>query len=156
MWDIISQELSRGLPDTSEFIRVSLRLFLAMILGGIIGMEREQNDKPAGLRTHILVAMGSALFVIVPLELGMPMGEISRTVQGVATGIGFLGAGAIVKQSATDDVKGLTTAAGIWLTAGVGVALGLGSLGIALLAVLLTWVTLAIVGYIKLKLEAKA
>lgn len=155
MWEIISQELSRGLPDTSEFIRVSLRLILAMILGGIIGMEREQNDKPAGLRTHILVAMGSALFVIVPLELGIPMGEISRTVQGVATGIGFLGAGAIVKQSATDDVKGLTTAAGIWLTAGVGVALGLGSLGIALLAVLLTWVTLAIVGYIKLKLEAK-
>ncbi|NOU41985.1 MAG: MgtC/SapB family protein [Methyloglobulus sp.] len=156
MWEIISQELSRGLPDTSEFIRVSLRLILAMILGGIIGMEREQNDKPAGLRTHILVAMGSALFVIVPLELGISMGEISRTVQGVATGIGFLGAGAIVKQSATDDVKGLTTAAGIWLTAGVGVALGLGSLGIALLAVLLTWVTLAIVGYIKLKLEAKA
>ncbi|MEQ1557737.1 MAG: MgtC/SapB family protein [Methyloglobulus sp.] len=133
-----------------------MRLILAMILGGIIGMEREQNDKPAGLRTHILVAMGSALFVIVPLELGISMGEISRTVQGVATGIGFLGAGAIVKQSATDDVKGLTTAAGIWLTAGVGVALGLGSLGIALLAVLLTWVTLAIVGYIKLKLEAKA
>lgn len=143
---IVIEELSSGLPNSDELIRVCLRLVIAIILGGLIGLEREKNDKPAGIRTHMLVAMGSALFVLVPLELGIPLSEISRTVQGVATGIGFIGAGAIIKLTDSQEVQGLTTAAGIWLTAGVGVAVGLGSLGIALLAVIFSWLILAVMG----------
>ncbi len=153
MESIIIQELSAGLPDTDELVRVILRLLIAVVLGGIIGLEREKNDKPAGLRTHMLVAMGSALFVLVPMELGMPLNDIGRAIQGVAGGIGFIGAGAIIKQSQAEEVQGLTTASGIWLTAGVGVAAGLGSLGIAVLAVVLTWLTLAVVGRVQLQLK---
>lgn len=137
------------MPDASELIRVTLRLLFAMILGGIIGLEREKNDKPAGVRTHMLVAMGSALLVLAPLELGVSLNEIGRIIQGVAAGIGFIGAGAIIKQTQNEEVLGLTTAAGIWLTAGIGVAVGLGSLGIAALSVALTWLTLAVIGRIR-------
>jgi putative Mg2+ transporter-C (MgtC) family protein len=152
---IILEELSSGLPNNDELIRVCLRLVIAIILGGLIGLEREKNDKPAGIRTHMLVAMGSALFVLVPLELGIPLGEISRTVQGVATGIGFIGAGAIIKLTDAQEVQGLTTAAGIWLTAGVGIAVGLGSLGIALLAVIFSWLILAVMGQFQYRKEKK-
>lgn len=152
---IVLEELSSGLPNSDELIRVCLRLVIAIILGGLIGLEREKNDKPAGIRTHMLVAMGSALFVLVPLELGIPLGEISRTVQGVATGIGFIGAGAIIKLTDAQEVQGLTTAAGIWLTAGVGIAVGLGSLGIALLAVIFSWLILAVMGQFQYRKEKK-
>jgi len=74
----------------------------------------------------MLVSLGAALFVLVPLEAGMPIGDVSRVMQGIVTGIGFLGAGTILKGSSFEDVKGLTTAAGIWLTAAIGVATGLG------------------------------
>lgn len=152
---IVLEELSSGLPNSDELIRVCLRLVIAIILGGLIGLEREKNDKPAGIRTHMLVAMGSALFVLVPLELGMPLNEISRTVQGVATGIGFIGAGAIIKLTDSQEVQGLTTAAGIWLTAGVGVAVGLGSLGIAVLAVIFSWLILAVMGQFNYRKDKK-
>lgn len=149
MGSILIEEFTSGLPDASELIRVTLRLLFAMILGGIIGLEREKNDKPAGVRTHMLVAMGSALLVLAPLELGVSLNEIGRIIQGVAAGIGFIGAGAIIKQTQNEEVLGLTTAAGIWLTAGIGVAVGLGSLGIAALSVALTWLTLAVIGRIR-------
>ena len=96
----------------------------------------------------MLVAMGSALFVLVPLELGMSLSDMSRTIQGVAVGIGFIGAGTIIK-NCNEGVQGLTTAAGIWLTSGVGVAAGLGSLKIAGLTVALTWLILALIGHVE-------
>jgi putative Mg2+ transporter-C (MgtC) family protein len=94
----------------------------------------------------MLVALGAALFVIAPLEFGMSSEGMSRVVQGLATGIGFLGAGAILKMEREREITGLTTAAGVWLTAAIGVAVGLGRWGSAALGVALTWVILAVLG----------
>ncbi|WP_395763927.1 MgtC/SapB family protein [Stutzerimonas balearica] len=125
------------LPDLREVARVSTRLLVAAALGGLLGYERELKRKAAGLRTHMLVALGAALFVLVPLQAGVPKEDVSRVMQGIVTGIGFLGAGTILKGSSVEDVKGLTTAAGIWLTAAIGVAAGMGHEATAVLSSLL-------------------
>lgn len=128
-WEILSRTVASefsDIPDLEHGVRVSVRLLLAALLGGVLGYEREYKGKAAGLRTHMLVALGAALFVLVPLEGGMPLEDLSRVMQGIVTGIGFLGAGTILKGSSQRDVKGLTTAAGIWLTAAIGVATGMG------------------------------
>ena len=117
----------------------------------MIGMQRERSGKAAGLRTHMLVCLGTALFVIAGAEIGMQQDAMSRVIQGLATGIGFLGAGAIIKMESTREIRGLTTAAGVWMTAAIGVAVGLGHLGTAALGVLFAWVVLAVV----LKLEPR-
>lgn len=123
-------------PDVKELTRILLRLTLAVFLGGLIGYEREAAGKPAGLRTHMLVAMGSALFVLVPLQAGVPLTDMSRVLQGLTSGIGFLGAGAIIKLNSEEDVRGLTTAASIWTVAAIGVACGLGRESTAVIATL--------------------
>jgi len=101
----------------------------------------------------MLVALGSTLFVLVPLETGMQLADTSRVVQGIATGIGFIGAGAILKLASEREVLGITTAAGIWMTAAAGVAVGTGRLGIAAISIAFTWIILAIVGRIEARLE---
>jgi putative Mg2+ transporter-C (MgtC) family protein len=148
MEDFIWQELTAGLPDVQGFLRVTFRLLAAMLLGAIVGLERESTGQPAGVRTHMLVALASALFVMVPLEVGMPLADLGEIAQGVATGIGFIGAGAILKLSKDGVIQGLTTAAAIWMTAAVGMTVGLGGLGIGALSVTLAWVILAIIGRI--------
>lgn len=153
--NLIVEELTRGLPDGDQLIRIMIRLFAAMMLGAIIGLQRERAGKPAGLRTHMLVAMGSALFV-----LGCSAGEMSlegqsRVIQGVATGIGFIGAGAILKREKQREIEGLTTAAGIWVTSATGVAVGLGEIGVAALSVAFTWIVLAVVGRFERSDEVK-
>ena len=100
---------------------IFLRLVISVVAGGLIGLEREVVHKPAGVRTHMLVCLGSALFVLATLET-LP-NEVARIIAGVATGIGFLGAGTIFKSK--DAVHGLTTAASVWSVAGVGIAIGL-------------------------------
>jgi putative Mg2+ transporter-C (MgtC) family protein len=147
--DIILEELTAGLPDARQFARIVIRLLVAMLLGALVGIQREQTGKPAGLRTHMLVAMGAALFVLAPVEAGMTSDDLSRVIQGLATGIGFIGGGAILKLSEEREIKGLTTAAGVWMTAAMGVAVGLGRIGMALLSALLTWFILAVVGKIE-------
>ena len=149
------EELAGGLPDWAQFERVIIRLLAAMILGAIIGVQREQTGKPAGLRTHMLVAMGSTLFVLGGSAAGMSMSDLSRVIQGLATGIGFIGAGAILKLREQREIEGLTTAAGIWMTAAVGVAVGLGRIGLAFLSVILTWIVLAVIGRIEQAIELK-
>ncbi|HEY6400303.1 MAG TPA: MgtC/SapB family protein [Blastocatellia bacterium] len=143
--DAILEELTAGLPDARQFARIVIRLLLATLLGGILGAQREHTGKPAGLRTHMLVALGAALFVLAPLEFGMDSDALSRVIQGLATGIGFIGAGAILKLSQKREIQGLTSAAGIWMTAAIGVAVGLGRLWTAILSMLLTWFILAVV-----------
>lgn len=133
------------LPDAAEFTRVLLRLLLAALLGGLLGIEREHKGKAAGVRTHMLVSMGSALFVLLASQGGMQDAELSRVLQGVIAGIGFLGAGTILKGEHEDKVRGLTTAAGIWLTAAIGVAAGLGRESTAVLSTLLALGVLALV-----------
>jgi putative Mg2+ transporter-C (MgtC) family protein len=142
---MIWEELIAGFSDTREIVRVIIRLLAAMLLGAVVGVQREHTGKPAGLRTHILVAMGGALFILAPLEFGMNADGLSRVIQGLVAGIGFLGAGAILKLSEERQIAGLTTAAGIWMTAAVGVAVGLGRLGIGLIGTILTLITLSLV-----------
>ena len=122
-WAIISSTVTAefsDITDTEDATRVSSRLLIATILGGLLGYERERKRKAAGLRTHMLVALGAALLVLVPVQAGMSLEDISRVIRGTVTGIGFLGAGTILKGSSVENVKGLTTAAGIWLTAAIG------------------------------------
>ena len=140
MWQEIIQTLSEefsGTTDTAQTTRVLLRLLTAALLGGVVGYEREHHGKAAGLRTHMLVAMGAALFVLVPQQAGMLIEDMSRVIQGVVAGIGFLCAGAIIKNRAEEDVHGLTTAASVWMTAAIGIACGLGREVIAVLSTLL-------------------
>jgi putative Mg2+ transporter-C (MgtC) family protein len=137
------EELSKSLPDAHEAARVIVRLFAALIAGAVIGGQREHLHRPAGLRTHMPVCMGVALFVVGTEDLGAD--ALSRVIQGIATGIGFLGAGAIMKEKEEHQIHGLTTAAGIWMTSAIGAAIGLGRLGTALVGTIFAWFVLAIV-----------
>jgi putative Mg2+ transporter-C (MgtC) family protein len=112
-------------------------------VGALIGYERERVGKAAGLRTHMLVSLGTALFVISAIEFGMGEDAVSRVIQGLVTGIGFLGAGVIMKIQEEREIRGLTTAAGVWMTAAASVAIGLGQIGVGVIAGVLTWVVLA-------------
>jgi putative Mg2+ transporter-C (MgtC) family protein len=144
--DIFWEELAYGLPDVRQLVRVIIRMVAATSLGAIVGFERERAGKPAGVRTHMLVSLGTAVFVLACSGAAMRIEDLSRVIQGIVTGIGFLGAGSILKLSEERDIQGLTTAAGIWMTAAIGVAVGLGSLGVALLSTLFTLIILALAG----------
>jgi putative Mg2+ transporter-C (MgtC) family protein len=144
--DVFWEELTSGLPDARQFAHVIIRLIAATLMGALIGYQRERAGKPAGLRTHILVTLGTTVFVLACSGVGMSMDGLSRVIQGIVTGIGFIGAGSILKLSEEREIKGLTTSAGIWMTAAIGVAVGLGSLGVALLSTLLTLIILSLVG----------
>jgi putative Mg2+ transporter-C (MgtC) family protein len=133
------------LPSAAEAARISVRLLIAALLGGLLGYEREQQGKSAGVRTHMLVATGAALFVLIPQQAGVSEADLSRVIQGVVAGVGFLGAGTIIKGGDEEHVRGLTTAAGIWLTAAIGVAAGLGRESSAILCTLLALLILSVV-----------
>ena len=147
MLDIILATLRAEFSDLLEVeqvTRVSVRMTVALLLGALIGWDRERREADAGLRTHMLVSLGAALFVLVPAESGMGAEELSRVVQGLVSGIGFLGAGAVLKMGSEGRIHGLTTAATIWATAAVGMSAGLGREGTAMLAtafilVVLVW-----------------
>jgi putative Mg2+ transporter-C (MgtC) family protein len=142
--ELLWQELTHGLPDGRQLATVLIRVIAAVLLGGIVGIEREKARKPAGLRTHILVSLGTAVVVLACAGSGMDMAGLSRVIQGIVTGIGFIGAGSILKLDEERDIRGLTTAAGLWLTAAVGVACGLGALGVALIGAVLALIILAL------------
>ena len=119
------------------------RLLLAALLGGAIGVEREWRNKEAGLRTNILIAIGSALFTLMSIELtDARTGDTSRVAAQIVTGIGFLGAGAIMRTNG--GIQGLTTAATIWVNAAVGVAAGGGEYHLAFIATAVTLVVLLV------------
>ncbi|HAT15663.1 MAG TPA: hypothetical protein DCS91_20680 [Microcoleaceae bacterium UBA11344] len=137
-------------PD--NWLGILLRLCLALLVGGIIGWERQLRHKPAGFRTHMLVSMGSALFVLIPLALGKNENgrdAIERVIQGIASGVGFLGAGEILRQSKQEigevEVHGLTSAAAIWVSAALGTAAGCGLWQLALIGALLSLFVLKVV-----------
>ena len=148
MTSVFLEELTSGLPSLAQIARIIIRLVAAALLGALIGIQREHAGKPAGVRTHMLVALGGSLFVIASLEFGMSTSDLSRVIQGLATGIGFIGAGAILKLKEIGEVAGLTTAAGLWMTSAIGIAVGLGRWGSATLSVILTLIILSIVGKI--------
>ncbi|MFL6717236.1 MAG: MgtC/SapB family protein [Burkholderiaceae bacterium] len=137
IWTTVNEEFSdlTDLKDLKDLTRVTLRLLVAALLGALVGYDREARNKSAGLRTHMLVALGSAIFILTPLQADMTLGNFSRVLQGVIAGIGFLGAGAILKLQRDEEIQGLTmaataataaTAASIWITAAIGIAAGMG------------------------------
>ena len=139
MWNTISATLAAEFSDLTnpeDLTRVIVRVLLASVLAGLVGYERERRGSTAGLRTHMMVALGVSLLVVASQQSGMDSESVSRVIQGVFAGIGFLGAGAIIKQDDKDQVRGLTTAASIWATAGIATAAGLGREGTAIVATL--------------------
>jgi putative Mg2+ transporter-C (MgtC) family protein len=130
-----------------------LRLGFAVIVGGLIGLNRDLHGKPAGLRTHALVALGTALVValVVPpgVEVAQRADALGRVIQGVLTGTGFLGAGVILHDARGSRVHGLTTAAAIWVTALIGVGCGAGAYALTLIAVALAFLVLLFGGGIE-------
>jgi putative Mg2+ transporter-C (MgtC) family protein len=153
--DIIWEELTSGLPDVRQLVHVLIRLIAATVLGAVVGIQRERAGKPAGLRTHMLVTLGTAVFVLACSGVGMSSDALSRVIQGIITGIGFIGAGSILKLSEEREIQGLTTAAGIWMTAAVGVAVGLGSLGVALLSTLFTLIILSFASRVEHQIDER-
>lgn len=133
-----------GVSSLRQLVRVLYTLLVAMAAGALIGAQRELSGKPAGLRTHMLVALGTAMFVVAGTHSGMDNESLSRVIQGIAAGIGFLGAGTILKDPTHPRVSGLTTAASIWATAGIGVAIGLGEFLVGLVGAALTWLILSL------------
>lgn len=123
-------------------IDLMLRLLLAAGLGAAIGIEREWHQKPAGLRTNILIALGSALFTTLSIQIAHASGTPDRVASQIVTGIGFLGAGAILRSGRS--VHGMTTAATIWVNAAIGMAAGAGQFVMASVATLITLIVLAL------------
>jgi putative Mg2+ transporter-C (MgtC) family protein len=142
--DAVYQDFA-DLGDGSRLAHIALRLVIAALLGGVLGYQRELVGKAAGLRTHMLVSVGSAFFVMVPQLEGMALGDMSRVLQGIITGIGFLAGGAILKLTSEKEIQGLTTAAGIWLATAIGIAVGFGRLGTAIVGAVFAFLILGAV-----------
>lgn len=142
-------------------LEIALKLTLAVLFGGILGWEREEQRKPAGLRTHMLVALGASSVTIAALYLAHPgvlQGDIlqldpTRVIEGVIGGIGFLGAGSIIRSRGS--VEGITTAASIWVAGALGVAAGLGLYMLALLTVIFSLVILRLIGMLERRYTKK-
>ena len=141
---------------------VVARLVVAVVLGGLIGWNRERLDKPAGLRTHMMVTLGSAAFVLLALDLsstapgvlGTQGMDPTRVIQGVAGGIGFLGAGSIIQSRG--EVSGVTTASGIWVAGALGVACALGAYEAAITIAIISLLVLGVLGRLERRLKAKS
>ncbi|MDQ3801460.1 MAG: MgtC/SapB family protein [Acidobacteriota bacterium] len=153
--DIFWEELTAGMPTARQLAQIIIRLLAATLLGAAIGIQRERVGKPAGLRTHTLVTLGTCVFVIAGGAYGMSSDGLSRVIQGIVTGIGFIGAGSILKLNEERDIQGLTTAAGVWMASAIGVAVGLGALGLAILATILTLIILTLVGRIEFQINKR-
>ena len=147
IWNTVLSEFS-DIPDAAQITRITLRLLVAAALGGLLGYERETQGKSAGVRTHMLVAIGAALFVLIPQQAGASTADLTRVLQGLIAGVGFLGAGAIIMGTKQVETQGLTTAVGIWVTAAIGVAAGMGRESTAVLSTLVALFVLSVVPWI--------
>ncbi len=147
IWNTVAGEFS-DMPDATQITRITLRLLVAAILGGLLGYEREVQGKSAGVRTHMMVAIGAALFVLIPQQAGASTADLTRVLQGLIAGVGFLGAGTIIMGTREVETRGLTTAAGIWVTAAIGVAAGMGRESTAVLSTFLSLFVLSVIPWI--------
>ncbi|MBN1539915.1 MAG: MgtC/SapB family protein, partial [Candidatus Thermoplasmatota archaeon] len=136
-----------------EWLQILLKLMITLGASGLIGLEREITGHKAGIRTQILVGIGSTSLVMLGVYNDMKVDEIARIIAGIATGLGFLGAGAIMKEGL--NVKGLTTAATIWVNASIGAAIGLGSYMIGISSLVITMVVLSIFALLERYLHLK-
>lgn len=153
--ETIWEQTGWTLPSAEQAVRVVARLATAALLGAIVGLEREWRGRVAGVRTQSMVALGAALFVLVPLEMGANVADLSQMVKGIAAGVGFLGAGAILKNVPEQEIKGLTTASTIWVTAAVGMASGAGQAWLALTTVFVSLLALIVLGKAETKSDGK-
>ncbi|WP_141731762.1 MgtC/SapB family protein [Oligoflexus tunisiensis] len=144
IWDGVVAEFS-DLPSLQTATRLVIRLLVGAVLGGLIGYEREWRGKDAGLRTHMLVCLGTAFVVAAVQQAHMPFEDMSRVIQGIMAGIGFVGAGSILKRTDKRKVEGLTTAASIWFTACIGIVVGLGREASAVIGTLFALGVLALI-----------
>jgi putative Mg2+ transporter-C (MgtC) family protein len=126
-------------------------ILLALLLSAIIGLNRERSDHPAGLRTHILVGVGSCVFTLLSI-FAFGNGDPGRVASQILPGLGFLGAGAILKQENT--IVGITTAASLWATAAIGMSVGTGAWLLAILLTLSIWITLVVIRYFEVRVLA--
>ena len=149
IWSTLRAEFS-DLADPGDLTSFLVRIVLAVALAAVVGYDRERRGSTAGLRTHMLVGVGAALLVVAAEQSGMDQDNVSRVIQGLFAGIGFLGAGAIIKQR-DDEVRGLTTAASIWTTAAIGTAAGLGREATAIITTVLVFAILTLL----LRLEGR-
>lgn len=156
VWLAIQAEFA-DIADLREVTQILVRLLMAAVLGAVLGFEREHKGKSAGVRTHMLVCLGAALFVLAPSMAGADEQALSRVVQGIVAGIGFLGAGTILKGNGqeTSHVKGLTTAAGLWMTAAIGTAAGVGREATAVISTVLALLVLGSMPLLVEKLEGE-
>jgi putative Mg2+ transporter-C (MgtC) family protein len=132
--DLLWSELTGGIPMDNTW-RDLIRCFAQHVLGAAIGYEREKRVNRPDCRTHILVTAGTTVFILGLSRSRLPTNSdaISRVIQGIITGIGFVGAGSIMKRETEKNIQGITTSAGIWMTAAIGITIGLGGLGLAIL-----------------------
>jgi putative Mg2+ transporter-C (MgtC) family protein len=147
---------ARELFGDPEYFDIAARLFAALVVGGLIGLERTYRGRPAGFRTHALVCLSTSLLMLITVYEtrwfpGLTQGRITldptRMAQGIMTGIGFLGAGTIMREGLS--VRGLTTAASLWITAAIGILIGIGFFFPALVATALTLVTLSLFRWVE-------
>ena len=139
--DVLRAELA-DLGNLAEHVRVVVRLFVATALAACLGWERERSGAVAGLRTHMLVALGVAVMIVGSQQSGISQAELSRVLQGIFAGVGFVGAAAIIRPH-DNQVHGVTTAASIWATAAIAAAAGLGLEALAIVATIFAVVILA-------------
>ena len=144
--------LDTSIWSIDEWLNLVLKLSLSLLVGALIGLNRQSEKKPAGLRTHMLVTFGATIFVMASLQSSqgkVSPDALSRVIQGITAGVGFLGAGEILRQSDIEKnqvkVRGLTSAAAIWVSSALGVAIGAGLYPLALVSVLMTWITLSLI-----------
>lgn len=154
IWSAVLQEFS-DVVDLHEATVICIRLSMAALLGALIGYDRERRGKEAGLRTHMMVSVGAALFIMVPMRGGMEIADASRVLQGIITGIGFLGAGAILKQDRHASIRGLTTASSIWVAAAIGIAAGMGREITAVMGTLFALFILVVVRRVEPRIEPR-
>jgi putative Mg2+ transporter-C (MgtC) family protein len=132
----------KNMPLEAQFTAI-FNLFLTGLLSGLVGLDRERLDRPAGLRTHMMVGLGACLFTLLS-AYAFPGSDPARIASQIVVGIGFLGAGTILKREATGEVHALTTAASIWATAAIGMAVGSGAWFLAIGATLIIWFVLSV------------
>ncbi len=142
--DFLQNELGLGPDGFSGLLRIGYRLIAAGVLAAVIGYERETAGKAAGLRTHTLVAIGTAVFILAGIRTEMSTDGLSRVIQGIITGIGFIGAGSILKNRIDGDVSGITTSAGVWVASAIGAACGLGQVGLGVVGTVLAFLVLKV------------
>lgn len=135
-----------SLMDLNLQISLALNITLAMILSSVIGINRERSQKSAGLRTHMLTGTGACIFTILSLY-AFPESDTSRVASNIVTGIGFLGGGIIIQRK--NEAFDLTTAAGVWATAAIGMAVGVGAWFIAVYSTITLWIILALLKWLK-------